>query len=53
MPDLVHDVPIKAPPARVFRAVSLPAELDQWWTKQSAGEPRAGATYEPWFGRQL
>src|SRR5690348_6928452 len=52
MPDIFHDFPINAPPSRVFRAVSAPAELDQWWTIRSAGEPRLGAEYELWFGRE-
>jgi uncharacterized protein YndB with AHSA1/START domain len=43
MPDILHDFPIKAGPSRVFHAVSAPADLDQWWTVKSAGEPRLGA----------
>ena len=50
MPDILHDFPIKAPARRVFRAVSAPADLDEWWTLRSAGEPRLGAAYELGFG---
>lgn len=50
MPGILHDFPIEAPPSRVFRAVSAPADLDEWWTARSAGEPRLGAEYELWFG---
>ena len=50
MPDIVHDLPINAVASRVFRAVSMPAELDHWWTARSAGKPRLGAEYELWFG---
>ena len=50
MPDIVHDLPIKAAASRVFRAASTPAELDHWWTARSAGKPRLGAEYELWFG---
>ena len=50
MPDILHDFPIKASLSRVFRAVSAPADLDQWWTLTSAGEPRAGAEYALGFG---
>ena len=50
MPDIFHDLPIKAAPADVFDAVSRPAGLDQWWTKASKGEPSPGADYELDFG---
>jgi uncharacterized protein YndB with AHSA1/START domain len=50
MPDILHDYPINVPRARVFRAVSTPSELDQWWTARSSGEPRLGGEYELWFG---
>ena len=50
MPDIFHDFPIQVAPPRVFRAVSLPVELDQWWTVRSSGEPSLGAEYELWFG---
>ena len=50
MADILHDLPIKASPDDVFRAVSAPDGLDQWWTKRSAGQPRMGAEYELWFG---
>jgi uncharacterized protein YndB with AHSA1/START domain len=50
MPDIFHDFLIKAPRERVFRGVSLPAELDQWWTVRSKGEPKEGAEYELAFG---
>ncbi len=50
MPDIFHDFPIKVASSGVFRAVSTPAELDQWWTVRSTGEPRLHAEYELWFG---
>jgi uncharacterized protein YndB with AHSA1/START domain len=50
MPDILHDFPIAAPASRVFRAVSTPADLDQWWTKRSSGNPTKGAEWELWFG---
>ncbi len=46
MPDIFHDFPINVAPSRVFRAVSIPADLDQWWTERSSGEPRLGAEYQ-------
>ena len=50
MPDIYSDFPINVPAAEVFRAVSTPAGLDQWWTKRSAGTPAPDAEYELWFG---
>ena len=50
MADIFNNFVIKAPAMRVFEAVSAPAALDTWWTKQSSGEPRPGAEYVLWFG---
>ncbi|HSE67193.1 MAG TPA: SRPBCC domain-containing protein [Gemmatimonadales bacterium] len=50
MAHIVQDFPIKASASRVFRAVSDPAELAQWWTISSVGEPRLGAEYRLCFG---
>jgi uncharacterized protein YndB with AHSA1/START domain len=50
MADIYHEFPIKAPPARVFWAVSHPSGLDEWWTKRSSGEQKEGGLYELWFG---
>lgn len=50
MADILHDFPIAVPAERVFRAVSTPAELDQWWTKRSMGRPAQGSEYELGFG---
>jgi uncharacterized protein YndB with AHSA1/START domain len=53
VPDIFHDLLIKAQPSRVFQGVSRPADLDQWWTARSSGEPRLGMEYELWFGPQF
>jgi uncharacterized protein YndB with AHSA1/START domain len=50
MADILQDFPIKVPPDRVFRAVSDPAGIDQWWTERCSGEPTVGATYDLDFG---
>jgi len=50
VPDIFHDFPIKVASSGVFRAVTTPAELDQWWTVRSTGESRLHAEYELWFG---
>jgi uncharacterized protein YndB with AHSA1/START domain len=50
MADIQHDFVINAPTATVFEAMTAPAGLDSWWTKQCAGEPVAGCSYELGFG---
>jgi uncharacterized protein YndB with AHSA1/START domain len=50
MPDILHDFPIKAPPTRVFAAVSTANGLDTWWTKSSNGTPATGEEYALSFG---
>lgn len=48
--DIFHDFPIAADAERVFRAVSTPSGLDQWWTKRASGRAQLGALYDLWFG---
>lgn len=50
MPDIFHDFLIQAPPPRVFAGVSLPRDLDEWWTKTCDGEAHLGAEYGLGFG---
>ena len=50
MADILQDFPIRAAPARVFEAVSVPALLDEWWTLRSTGQPAIGSIYELDFG---
>jgi len=50
MPDILQDFPIAADPARVYRAVSEPALIDEWWTLRSAGTPAVDETYDLEFG---
>jgi uncharacterized protein YndB with AHSA1/START domain len=50
MPDILHDFPVNARPARVFEALSDPKVLDAWWTLRSSGQPKIGETYELFFG---
>lgn len=50
MADILHDLPIRAPIERVFRAVSTPEGLDTWWTLRSVGCPKEGTEYELGFG---
>ena len=50
MADIFHHFQIKAARQKVFQAVSTPAGLDVWWTKQAMGQPVEGAAYELGFG---
>jgi len=50
MPDILQDFPVAADPGRVFRAVSDPKVLDEWWTLRSAGHASVGAPYDLDFG---
>jgi uncharacterized protein YndB with AHSA1/START domain len=50
MVDIFEDFPVDASPARVFQAVSEPAELDCWWTLKCSGRAEPGASYELDFG---
>jgi uncharacterized protein YndB with AHSA1/START domain len=50
--DILHDLPIAAPPDVIFSAVSSPAGLDAWWTIGASGEARIGADYELFFGEE-
>lgn len=52
VPDILHDLPIQAPRARVFETITSPAGLDRWWTKRSSGVPSTGALYTLLFGEQ-
>jgi uncharacterized protein YndB with AHSA1/START domain len=50
MHEILQDFPIAAEPARVYRAVSEPALLDEWWTLKSAGRAAVGESYDLDFG---
>ena len=50
MPDILLDLPIKAPLRRVFEGVTTPDGLDCWWTEDSSGQPTLGQEYELGFG---
>ena len=50
MADVLQDLPIAAPAAKVFAAISTPAGLDEWWTLSSSGTPALGADYALDFG---
>jgi uncharacterized protein YndB with AHSA1/START domain len=50
MANILHDLPIAAPPEEVFRAISTPDGLNEWWTQTSRGTPSLGSDYSLGFG---
>ena len=50
MADIIHEFSIRAPQERVFAMFATPEGLNQWWTKESSGEPAVGAAYRLYFG---
>lgn len=53
MPDILHDLVIRAPRPAVFAALSTPAGLDAWWTLDAEGEAREGAGWRLGFGPEF
>ena len=49
MADILQQLTIKAPRARVFEMFATPHGLDRWWTKTSSGVPKEGAEYTLFF----
>lgn len=49
-PSFEHEFTFKlpAPPARVYRALTEPAELRRWFAEHAEVEPRLGGTYRFW-----
>lgn len=52
MPDILQDLPIRAPVHRVFDAVSTSHGSNQWWTESCAGTPAEGAEFSLGFGAE-
>ncbi len=50
MADILHDLPIAAPAARVFESVSSGAGLDRWWSLRAEGRPELGDLFALDFG---
>ena len=50
MADVWHDFFVDAPVDAVYRCLSTPQGLDQWWTQTSAGKPALGEVYDLGFG---
>ena len=43
MPDILHQITVKAAPDAVFAAVTTAEGLRSWWTQSSRAEPREGS----------
>ena len=47
---IYHDLVIDASPERVFKAITDPDQLVNWWPYKCSGMARAGAEYNFYFG---
>ncbi len=50
MANIYHELPIRAPIAGVFDAISTPDGLNAWWTLRADGMPSVGHSYTLDFG---
>ena len=50
MANIYHDFPVDAPTHEVFRAITTPDGINQWWSLESRGSPAEGNLYELSFG---
>ncbi|MBR9921679.1 MAG: SRPBCC domain-containing protein [Bacteroidetes bacterium] len=47
---IYHDLEIKASPDKVYRAVTDPKHLINWWPLKCSGNPEKGEEYNYFFG---
>lgn len=52
MHNIYHDFTINVSKERVFKAISLPNELNNWWTLRCSGTPELGAVYNFYFAEE-
>lgn len=45
-----HQFTIHSGAEKIFRSISLPEELNNWWPKTSVGKPEVGEQYQLYFG---
>ena len=50
MPSILHALPLRSSPAKVFDAISQPGEVDKWWSLECSGTPMVGEEYRLFFG---
>lgn len=46
MPNIIHRIGIKAPAAKVYKAVSTIEGLAHWWTEETTGDEHVGGKIE-------
>ncbi len=52
MPDLMHQIPIEAPPDKVYAALATQDGLRGWWTADTVAGSRVGGRAEFGFDRR-
>lgn len=52
MPEMKHQIPIKAAPTKAFAALATQAGLRSWWTADTQAEERVGGKAEFGFDRR-
>ncbi len=52
MPDILHRLVIRASPAHVYRALTMPEGLAAWWTRDVTAEPTVGSVALFGFNRR-
>ena len=50
MPDIVHELTIRAPAVQVYQALTQREGLENWWTRDVDAEPLEGSTAAFGFG---
>ena len=58
MPTIYHDLIIKRTTEEVFKDVSNPKDLENWWPFKCSGEPKVGTAYnfrdtDDWYGKVI
>lgn len=46
MPDILHEVTIKASPEKVYKALTEQSGLAAWWTRDVTAQPKVGTVSE-------
>jgi len=52
MPDIMHELVIKAAPDRIFDAIATQEGLSAWWTRDTEAEPKVGSLAVFGFGNR-
>jgi uncharacterized protein YndB with AHSA1/START domain len=52
MPNIYHQFEIKTETKKVFDAITLSSQFENWWPQRCAGTPSLGEHYNFYFGEQ-